>query len=246
MTSREAGSATRGASRSPVLDGLPARVIVLDSAARPIRAREREFRDAGLVLVRRSDAAAALVELGHARASAVLAPTDMTGMSVVDFTDVVVSLASAPVVVGLGGEGDESLAVAALDAGARAIVPLPFSPARVALELRGLRAPAALVEGDDVRCGHVHLSPAEHRVRVDGLEVHLSPKEFAILEYLMRRSPRVVRVDELVHAFEGGDARHVGRLRVTIAKIRSRLAEASPTLPEVLSTIRGIGYRVAD
>ena len=206
----------------------------------------RDFHDAGLALVQCPDAAGALVELVHSHVAAVLAPTDLVGMSLTDFTDIVVSFTSTPVIVGLADDSERAMAVRALDAGARAIVLLPFSPTAIAQELRRLSTMPAPGVSDEVRSGTVSLSVSAHRVQVEGVDVHLSPKEFVILEYLMRNSTRVVRLDELIHVFEGGDAHHVTRLRVMIAKIRARLAEAAPNSPDVLRTIRGVGYRISD
>lgn len=246
MTTIWGATAGDRAPSSPSALPWPLRVIALDSSARPLRDAEREFRAHGLQLVTRADATAALREIAHTPAAAVLVPTDLIGMPVVDFTDVVVSLASAPVIIGLVDDEHRGTAVQALDAGARAIVPAPFGPERIAQELRRA-APLADEElCDEVRCGELVLTVSAHRVRVAGTEVHMSPKEFAVLEYLMRQSPRAVRIDELVHVFGGDDAAHVSRLRVLIAKIRSRLTEASPGGRDVLRTIRGIGYRIGD
>lgn len=226
----------------------PARVIIVDSPSRPLRVTDSEFRSAGLAVVHRHDSAAALVELGHSEADAVVAPTDLLGMSIVDFTDVVASLTRAPVFIGLARDGDHADAVTALDRGARGILPMPLDPARLANEVRALEL-SHRAEGllpTELRVGHVQLLALSHRVLVDEVEVHLSPKEFAILEYLMRASPRVVRLRELIDAFEAGDDEHLTRVRVMIAKIRLRLSEAAPTRPNVVHTVRGIGYRLGD
>ena len=226
----------------------PARVIIVDSPSRPLRVTDREFRSAGLAVVHRSDSAAALVELGHAEVSAVIAPTDLIGMSIVDFTDVVVSLTRAPVFIGLACDDDHADAVAALDRGARGILPMPLDAPRIADEVRALESVRVHDEplATELQCGHVQLLSLSHRVLVAGREVHLSPKEFAILESLMRASPRVVRLPELVQVFEAGVPAHLARVRVMIAKIRLRLAEAAPELPDVVHTVRGIGYRVGE
>lgn len=55
----------------------------------------------------------------------------------------------------------------------------------------------------------------------------------------------MVPVRELVDEFKRGDLAQAAGLRVTIAKIRSRLAKAAPGHASVVHTIRGIGYRVS-
>jgi DNA-binding response OmpR family regulator len=226
----------------------PARVVIIDSPSAPAVVHEREYRAVGVTIVRRPDAASALVELGHTDVDAVVVPTDVVGMTIVDFTDVVHSLTGAAVLVALAAESQREASVAALNAGARGIVALPLDPARLADELRHLAAqPRTLGEDSlDVTCGHVTLSSREHRVVAAGTEVRLSPKEFDILEYLMRVAPRAVRLHELVAVFGCGDSANNSRVRVTIAKIRSRVSAAAPGYPDIVQTIRGVGYRVSD
>lgn len=226
----------------------PARVVIIDSPSSPFVIHEREYRAVGVTIVRRADAASALVELGHGDVDAVVVPTDVVGMTIVDFTDVVHSLTGATVLVALAAETQREVSVAALNAGARGIVGLPLDPGRLADELRHLASQPRILASEslDVTCGHVTLSSREHRVLAAGTEVRLSPKEFDILEYLMHEAPRAVRLHELVAVFESGDVANSSRVRVTIAKVRSRLASASPGYPDIVQTIRGVGYRVSD
>lgn len=223
----------------------PSRVIVVSSStASTGDVPARRWREAGLVVVRRPDAPSALVELGRDHASLVVAPTDLRGMKLADFVEVVRSLTGVSVIIALVSDHHRAAAVEALAAGARGVVGLPLDPHRIAEELRGL-APAA-AGNDHLVCGHVELSWLEHRVWAGGEEVRLSPKEFAVLHYLLSASPRAVPMRELVDRFENGRDARIGRLRVTIAKIRSRLAAADPRQPSILHTVRGVGYRVSE
>lgn len=241
------GDGRNGSSPAP-LPLWPARVLVVESAEGTTAAHAREFRSVGVSVVVRHDFSSALIELGHSEVDAVVASTDLAGMSVGDFTDVVVSLTRAPVLIALAGSEHQELAVSALDRGARAIIPMPIEPARVASELRNLESKRIEAELHPVELssGELSLSTLSHRVTVRGREVHLSPKEFAVLEYLLRASPRVVHLSELVQRFEQGDASRVGRLRVLIARIRVRIDEIAPGAAAVLHTVRGLGYRLGD
>ncbi len=138
------------------------------------------------------------------------------------------------------GELDEA---EALDTGADDFLSKPFAfvvlVARIrALLRRGRRErPAVLVAGD------LTLDPAEHRCRRGSVEITLTPREFALLEYLLRFVGEAVRKREIVEHVWGEDFEgdpnivevYVGYLRRKIDQPFGRAA---------LETVRGVGYRV--
>ncbi|MBV8463744.1 MAG: response regulator transcription factor [Acidimicrobiales bacterium] len=138
------------------------------------------------------------------------------------------------------GEFDEA---ESLDTGADDFVSKPFSFVVLLAHIRALlrrgrpERPAVLQVGD------LTLDPAEHRCRRGPDEVDLTPREFALLRYLMRAPGEVVsKSDLLVHVwgdrFEGDPnivEVYVGYLR---RKIDQPFGRAS------LETVRGAGYRV--
>lgn len=91
--------------------------------------------------------------------------------------------------------------------------------------------------------GEVVLSPDEHRVTLRGKEVALSPKEFQILEVLMRYRDRIWSRQQLIHQIWGkdflGDSKTVD---VHIRWLREKL-ETDPSNPKYIITMRGFGYR---
>jgi len=132
----------------------------------------------------------------------------------------------------------------ALDTGADDFLTKPFSfvvlLARIrALMRRGRRErPAVLVAGD------LTLDPAEHRCRRGDVEVDLTPREFAMLEYLMRFASEAVSKREILSHVWGEDFEgdpnivevYAGYLR---RKIDQPFGRAS------IETVRGVGYRLA-
>jgi DNA-binding response OmpR family regulator len=149
---------------------------------------------------------------------------------------------NVPVVV-LTARDEEADRIAGLEVGADDYVTKPFSPrelvARVKAVLRRSRAvPAPMTYA--LRLGHdVELTPAAREVRVQGVTVDLTPREYELLTYLARRVNVAVSRDELLEAVWGflspGETRTVD---VHVASIRRRLGR-----PGLIHTVRGIGYK---
>jgi two-component system KDP operon response regulator KdpE len=136
--------------------------------------------------------------------------------------------------------------VAALDLGAIDFVAKPFDTeellARVRVALRGRFA------GEDgqpqLRAGDVVVDFALRRITKAGVEVHLTPKEFAVLVELGRHPGRVITHEKLLAAvWPGSWERHVEYLRVVVRTIRQKL-EDDPARPAILVNELGVGYRL--
>jgi DNA-binding response OmpR family regulator len=157
---------------------------------------------------------------------------------------------SAVPVIMLTARGEESDRLAGYDAGADDYLPKPFSShelvARIRAILRRVRAAGDDEPGAPIEVGDLRLDPARREVAVDGRAVDLTPREFDLLEHLLRRSPAVVPRRELMAAV--WDAHWSGptkTLDVHVAQLRRKL-EPDPHRPRYLHTERGVGYRVED
>ena len=134
--------------------------------------------------------------------------------------------------------------VAGLDAGADDYLVKPFALREVVARLRALSRRHVPNRKSQLRAGKVLLDTAAHILTVDGQEVDLTAKEFAILEYFLLNQGRLLtRSQILEHAwdydFDGGR----NLIEVYIGRLRKKLIEAGGHDPFV--TIRGSGYRFA-
>lgn len=138
------------------------------------------------------------------------------------------------------GELDEA---EALDTGADDYLTKPFSYVVLVARLRALlrrgrpERPAVLVVGDVV------VDPATRACTRAGRPVPLTPKEYAIVEYLARRAGQVVSKSELFeHVWDFAHEGDPNVVEVHVANIRRKLDR--PFATPVLKTVRGAGYRL--
>lgn len=138
------------------------------------------------------------------------------------------------------GEWDEA---EALDTGADDFLSKPFSYVVLVAHLRALLRRGARERPVMLRCGDLVLDPATHTCKRGTVPITLSPREFSLLEYLMRQGDAVSsKADILAHVwdfdFEGDD---------NIVEVYVRYLRRKIDLPfgrHTIETVRGAGYRV--
>lgn len=145
-------------------------------------------------------------------------------------------------IIMLTARGEESDRVRGLDTGADDYMTKPFSTvellARIRAVLRRIRPGLA---DDAITHGDIVMDRVAHRVRRGGVEVHLGPTEFRLLDHFMQHPRRVFSREQLLDAVWGSDvyveARtvdvHVGRLRKALS-----IGEG----PNPIRTVRSAGY----
>lgn len=145
-----------------------------------------------------------------------------------------------PIII-LSARVEELDLILGLDAGADDYVTKPFSAnellARIRAALRRRQAPSLLAVGQLV------LDTANHSVHFAELELQLTPKEFSILEMLMRKSPQVVtREDLLREVWETDWLGGSKTIDMHVSTLRKKLQEAGAR-HAVITTVRGVGFR---
>jgi two-component system KDP operon response regulator KdpE len=150
-----------------------------------------------------------------------------------------------PVIV-LSVRSREDEKVRAFELGADDYVVKPFGMAELLARIKAaLRRRVQSEAGAPVfRAGGLEVDLVRRLVRVDGVEVRLSPKQYRLLQVLVTHAGKVVTHRQLLGEVWGAAHRDdVQYLRVFVRKLRSRL-EPDPGRPVYLLTELGVGYRL--
>jgi two-component system, OmpR family, response regulator len=133
--------------------------------------------------------------------------------------------------------------VAGLDAGADDYLVKPFSFAELLARLRSLARRPALERPAVLEVGDLRLDPATRRVWRGEVEIHLSAKEFALLETFMRRPGQVLsRYQLLEHCWDYSYENRSNVVDVYVRYLREKVDR--PFGRASLATVRGAGYRL--
>ena len=149
-----------------------------------------------------------------------------------------------PIII-LSVQRDEEAKIAALNSGADDYLTKPFSfpelVARMGAVLRRSvgsgRSDASFFQGGDL-----FIDFTGRKVTLAGKEVHLTPKEYALLQHLVLNAGRVLTYRALLTAAWGPESQGARTLRVHIANLRNKL-EHDPTRPCYIHTEMKVGYR---
>ena len=133
--------------------------------------------------------------------------------------------------------------IAGLDSGADDYLGKPFAFEELAARLRALLRRGETARPTSLEVGALRLDPAEHRVHWHDRPVALSPREFALLDYFMRRPGDVLsRSDILEHVWDYAYDGTSNVVDVYVRYLRTRLAEVDAD--DLIETVRGVGYRL--
>ncbi|MDT7756481.1 MAG: hypothetical protein QOH27_2379 [Mycobacterium sp.] len=149
-----------------------------------------------------------------------------------------------PVLMLSAKDGEYDLADA-FDLGADDYLIKPFSFVVLIARLRALVRRGAPERPTVLTVGELELDPARHRVTQFGIELALTPREYGVLEFLMRHRGNVVTKGEIVRSvwdtnYDGDD----NIVEVYIGYLRRKLG--STHSGHGIETVRGVGYRLAN
>ena len=216
------------------------RLLVVEDEARLAHALRRGLSADGFVVELAGDGASGLELARHGDFDAVLLDVMLPGLS---GYEVVRSLRAeenwVPVLMLSAKDGEYDQADG-LDYGADDYLTKPFSYVVLLARLRALlrRTPAA--RPAVLSIGDVSLDPATRQVTVHEEPVALTPREYGLLEYLLRHPGRVVtKIEILDHVWDHAAEVHPNAVEVYVGYLRRKLGRS------LVDTVRGVGYRLS-
>ncbi|MFH1105352.1 MAG: response regulator transcription factor [Actinomycetota bacterium] len=149
-----------------------------------------------------------------------------------------------PILMLTAKSGEYDLAEA-LETGADDYLSKPFSYVVLVARLRALIRRGGNNRGPVRRVGDLCVDSAARRCERDGTEIMLTPREFSLLDTLVRHSPEVVAKQELLDAVWGADTDvDPNVVEVYVGYLRRKIDIPFDT--STLQTVRGVGYRVVE
>jgi DNA-binding response OmpR family regulator len=131
-----------------------------------------------------------------------------------------------------------------LDVGADDYLTKPFSYVVLVARLRALLRRGAPPRPATLAAGDLALDPAERRVTRGDMPVELTPREFALLEFLLRRAGEVVSKTQILrHVWDANYDGDTNVVEVYVGYLRRKID--TPFDRQAVQTVRGAGYRLA-
>jgi two-component system KDP operon response regulator KdpE len=140
---------------------------------------------------------------------------------------------------------EEKTIVEALDTGADDYVTKPFGTNELLVRVRAAlrRSPNEKKEETLLEVGDFSINLATHQVFVRQEEIHLTPKEFELLTYLVKNHGKILTHRALLGAIWGGNfTEQTEYLRVFLGNLRKKI-EPNPSKPQYILTEPWVGYR---
>ncbi len=151
---------------------------------------------------------------------------------------------ATPVLI-LTAKGDVNDKVAGLDGGANDYLVKPFAFAELSARVRALLRRETQQDGAILRYADLEVDITAHIVRRAGREIDLKPKEFSLLEYLLRNAGRAItRTMILEHVWDIHFDSISNVVDVHINSLRNKLDK--DFRPQLIHTLRGVGYVLKD
>lgn len=134
--------------------------------------------------------------------------------------------------------------VRGLDSGADDYLVKPFSMSELRARLRALLRRNKTDKGSMLLLGDLSMDPANHHVQRGSTTIELTPREFAILEYMMRSPNRILTRENIeAHVWNFDFISGSNVVDVYMRRLRKKIDDHFDV--KLLETIRGVGYRLA-
>ena len=221
------------------------RVLVVDDEPQFLRALATSVRAAGYDVDTATTAGDALTAIGLSPPDAVILDLVLPDGRGTDVCREIRSWSEVPIIV-VSAVGEEAEKIAALDAGADDYVTKPFAIGELLARLRAaLRRSGGPVEAV-VEIGGIRVDLEKHDVSVDGRRVHLTPREFDLMQLFAQNVGKLLTHRMILREVWGPAYQtESSYLHVHISQLRRKI-EPDPTRPRYLLNEPGAGYRLVD
>lgn len=216
------------------------RVLVVEDDQSLADGVARGLRRKGLAVDVVGDGDEALFKTSVTSYDVVVLDRDLPGTHGDEVARMLVAREDSPRIIMLTAAGSLDERVEGLSIGADDYLSKPFAMAELEARVRALaRRPGAAVQ-PVLRHADVELDPGAFRALRGDRDLHLTRKEFGVLEALMSSHPRVVSAEELVERVwdEHADP-FTNAPRITMVTLRRKLGD-----PPLIETVTGVGYRL--
>jgi two-component system response regulator MtrA len=188
------------------------------------------------------DGARAMAAFREVKPDLVLLDLMLPGMSGLDVCKEIRSESGVPIIM-LTAKTDTVDVVLGLESGADDYVMKPFKPKELTARIRARLRRGDVGSSERLRVADVEIDVPGHQVSRDGDPISLTPLEFDLLVALARKPRQVFTREVLLEQVWG--YRHAADTRlvnVHVQRLRSKI-ERDPERPEVVVTVRGVGYK---
>lgn len=223
-------------------------ILIVDDDREIVRLVRAYLEQAGFRVIEAYDAASALRLIGAERPDLLvldLMLPDRDGLDLARSLRADPKTAQLPIVM-LTARVEDTDRIVGLELGADDYVTKPFNPREVVARVRAVlrRASGAAPPPQRLQHGPVVLDLDAHRVTVAGVEVELTPTEFALLSLLMRHPGHAFTRSELIE--QGLGYAYAGLERTVDSHIKNlrKKIERDPAAPPLIETVYGVGYRL--
>jgi two-component system KDP operon response regulator KdpE len=225
------------------------KILVVDDEASVRRALHSTLFTLGFDIGEASSGDEAIALCRIVRYDGVLLDINMPGKGGIETCRELRRLIPGMAILMLSVNDDQERKIEALEAGADDYVIKPFHVGELTARIRSAirRTKAAAVPAEEsIRVGEIEIHPARRLVRKNGDAIHLTPKEFDLLYYLISHAGLPITHARLLHVVWGAEyANQVEYLRTFVRQLRRKL-EDDPAQPKYVLTDTHVGYRFVD
>ncbi|UWZ34990.1 response regulator transcription factor [Dactylosporangium roseum] len=215
------------------------RLLVVEDEVRMAHALQRGLQAEGFAVDVAGDGPTGLELARHGGYDAVILDIMLPGLSGYRVVQALRAEKNWVPVLMLSAKDGEYDQADGLDCGADDYLTKPFSYVVLVARLRALLRRGAPERPSVLTVGELTLDPARRRVTSAGTEIVLTAREYALLEYLMRRPGQVVSKTELLdHVWDASIDTAPNAVEVYVGYLRRKLGR------DALETVRGAGYRL--